>query len=255
MNLTILVTLFFYLTAQACLGESFQLKIGKMFAQGQSVEIEKALVEEIGKEPSQTGLWLELADLRKSQGDYDGAAAAYENYLAQKDEWKVRVALAIVLEQKGQFLNARKSLEDLKAQHPEDPEILWGLARLCLYQAKWKSIRTQTSSRNALKEAQGYLLTLTSQKSENALATWQLAEVSRNLKDWDQALAAYQKVLQQDASYKKAHQYMAEILARQGQPQKALAQYDQAMAIDPENQDLKREARQVSAGPPGSSSE
>lgn len=230
--------------------EPFQVKIGRMFAQGQNGALEEAVLQKLEEEPDQKDLWLELADLRKSRGDYEGTVAAYQNYLASVKDWKVQVDLALTLEQMGKFLNAKSDLEGLNKSHPDDPDILWGLARLCLYQSKWKSIRTQDSPRAALADAQKYLLQLTGLKPGFALGLWQLAGVSRSLGDRDRALRAYEAAVKQDASYKFAHRAMAEILARDGRYSQSLAKFEQAMAIEPDDAALKKEAAAVATKAP-----
>ncbi len=225
--------------------ESFQLKIGKLFAQGKTAEIDQAIHQELEENPGQLYLWLELADLDKSQGDYSGTVAAYQSYLVKKEDWKVRVSLALAQEQMGDFSNAGQSLGELDREHPKDPELLWGLARLRLYQSQWKNIRTQASAREALKEAQKYLLTLTALQPHFAMAIWQLAEVSRALGDAEEALKDYTAVVKQDGSYKYAHRYMALLLAQKGKYRESLAKYEQAMAIEPDDLKLKKEAQGV----------
>ncbi len=225
--------------------ESFQLKIGKLFAQGRTSEIEEAIHQELEENPNQIDLWLEMADLDKSQGDYSGTVASYQSYLAKKDDWKVRASLALVLEQMGDFANARQDLSALNQAHPNDPELLWGLARLCIYQSNWKSIRTQATAREALSEARKYLLALTALRPNFAMAIWQLAEVSRTLGNVDEALKAYAAVVKQDGSYKFAHRYMALLLAEKGKYRESLAKYEQAMAIEPDDFKLKKEAQRV----------
>ncbi len=239
------VGLVFHLMLSPASAESLQLKIGKLFAQGRTTEIEPILTDALEQTPGNYNLWLELADLRKSQGDYPGAVAAYQSYLAHQEDWKVRVSLALLLEEMGSFTNAGQNLLQLHQDHPQDEEILWGLARLCLYQSKWKSIRTQASAPAALHDAQKYLLTLSKLKPELALYTWELAEVSRALGDRETALRAYEKVVREDASYKLAHRYMARLLAQKGLYREALAKYEQAMAVEPDDEKLKKEARQA----------
>ena len=239
-----------FLLASPVFAESLEQKLGKWFSEGRTLEAQQALSHELEKNPSRLDLWLESADLRKSQGDYAGAVAAYRSYLAQKDEWKVRVALDLALEQKGDIAEARESLLELSKKHPDDPDILWGMARLCLAQSKWKSLRTQPGPREALKESQSYLLKLTSLKPDFALATWQLAEVSRLLGDGGKALKAYEKVVKEDGSFKLAHRYMAELYEQNDQYSKALAKYDQAMAVQPDDKELKKEASDAAAKAP-----
>jgi stage II sporulation protein D len=236
---------FFWGPVAVVSAESFQLKIGKLFAQGKTAEIDEAIHQELEENPNELYLWLELADLDKSQGDYSGTVAAYQSYLVKKDDWKVRVSLALSLEQMGDFANAGQNLRALNQAHPHDPELLWGLARLCLYQSHWKNIRTQAKPKDALREAQKYLLALTTLKPNFAMATWQLAEVSRALGDVDQALKAYAAVVKEDGSYKYAHRYIAQLLAEKGKYRESLAKYEQAMAIEPDDFKLKKEAQKV----------
>jgi len=225
--------------------ESYQLKAGRLFAQGQSSEVREVLNQQLEENPGDLGPLLELADLDKSEGDYPGAMAAFQAYLAKKDDWTIRRSLALLREQMGDFGNAASDLKALNQEHPNDPDLLWGLARLCLYQSQWKSIRTQASAKEALKEAQGYLITLTGLKPQFALATWQLAEVSRQLGDAGRALKAYEEVVKQDGSYKKAHRHIARLLAQQKKYTESLAKYDQAMAVEPDDLQLKKEAQKV----------
>ncbi len=235
------------LVVQACFvfpafAESFQLKLGRLFAEGRTAEMEESVEARLKNNPSQAETWLELAGLRKSQGNYPGAVEAYQNFLAQKDDWKVRAGLALVWEQSGKFPAAEESFLGLLKDHPDDPEILWGLARLRLYQYKWKIKRTKGTPQEALKDAKKYLQRLTALRPEIALATWQLAEVSRLLGDRDLALSCYEKVVHQDASYKLAHRYIAKLLDQKGRVREALAKYEQAMAIEPDDNKLKLEA-------------
>jgi SpoIID/LytB domain protein len=249
-KLFILVALICFSAVSLCRGESYQLKIGKLFVQGKIAEIQEVLQQQLQDNPRDPEPLLELADLDKSQGDYAGAVAAYENYLSLKDDWQVRRALALAREQMGQFADAGLGLKALYREHPKDPGVLWGLARLCLYQSKWKSIRTQADPTEALKEAQGYLIILTELKPDFALATWQLAEVSRMLGDTGRALIAYGKVVREDASFKHAHRYMAGILAGQKKYREALDQYDKAIAMEPDDANLKKEALKVALAAP-----
>lgn len=223
----------------------FEVKIGKWFAQGKTSEIEEALAERITEEPANHDLWLELAEFRKSQGDYPGTVAAYQEYLSAKEDWKVKVSLALAVEQMGQFTDAEGYLKDLFQKHPREPDILWGLARLCLYQSKWKELQTHKTADQALREAQKYLAALTALKPEYALGFWQLAEVSRKLGDTKQALEAYEKAVKIDPSFKKAYRYIAMLLGQRREFQKSLAEYEKAMDIDPQNTELKREVARI----------
>ncbi len=235
----------FWLIASQIYAESFQLQIGKLFAQGKTVEIDQAIHQELEENPNELYLWLELADLDKSQGDYSGTVAAYQSYLVKKEDWKVRISLALVQEQMGDFINAGQNLRELNRERPKDTDVLWGLARLCIYQSHWKNIRTQARAKDALREGQKYLMALTALKPYFAMATWQLAEVSRVLGDVDEALKAYAAVVKEDGSYKYAHRYMAQLLAEKGKYRESLAKYEQAMAIEPDDFKLKKEAQKV----------
>ncbi len=230
--------------------ESFEVEIGRMFAQGKDPEIRYAVQKRLEENPADPRPLLELADLDESQGNYSGAVAAYEDYLAQKNDWTVRRSLALAREQMGDFANAARDLKALEREHPQDPELLWGLARLCLEQARWRSFRTQASRREAMREAQDDLTALAGLAPHFALATWELAEVSRQLGDNTRALEAYELVLQQDASFKRAHRYIARLLARRGKYIEALAKYEQAMAVEPNDEGLKKEAQRLALTAP-----
>src|SRR5258708_6313995 len=78
----------FLLSVSSVFADSFQLKIGKLFAEGRVLEIEEVVTARLEKQPGELDLWLELADLGKSQGNYAGAVAAYQAYLDKKDDWK-----------------------------------------------------------------------------------------------------------------------------------------------------------------------
>ncbi len=230
--------------------ESFHVEIGRLFAQGRFPEIRYAVQKRLEENPGDPEPLLELADLDESQGDYAGAVAAYQDYLAQKDDWTVRRSLALAREQMGDFANAARDLKSLGQEHPKDPELLWGLARLCLEQARWKSVRAQASRRQALKEAQEDLTALAGLAPHFTLATWELAEVSRQLGDASEALKAYEQVLQQDASFKRAHRYIARLLARKGKYTEALAKYEQALEVEPNDEGLKKEAQRAALSAP-----
>ena len=238
------------LLASPALADSFQLKLGKWFAQGRVLEAEEALTGRLEKNPGDTDLWLELADLRKSQYDYGGAVEAYQRCLALNNDWKVRAQMALALEQMGRFEDAEKEFLPLVQAHPDDPDVLWGMARLRLCQFKWKSIRKQFTPQEALGLAKKYLQKLVAAKPEFALATWELAEVSRALGDDDLALKSYERAARLDGSFKLAHRAIAELLAAKGKYREALVKYDQAMAIEPDDKRLKAEARRVAKAAP-----
>jgi len=239
------IGLFFYSTLSFLRAESFQVQIGRLFDQGKISEVNQLILVQIQQNPDDLTLWQELAALRKSQGDYVGTVSAYQKYLARKEDWQIRRDMALMLEQMGQFANAAADIRGLYARHPEDEEVLWGMTLLSQFQAKSKSIRTQPTAWEALQAAQKYLLTLTSLKPDSALYQWQLAEVSRKLGDQNRALQAYETVLRLDPSFKRAHRYMARLLARMKNYEESLDQYEKAVAIEPEDQELKREAEQV----------
>jgi stage II sporulation protein D len=244
-----IVFLFFFLASPA-FADSFQLKIGKLFAQGRVFEIEEAVSAQLEQTPGQEYLWLELAGLRKSRGDYVGAVAAYQNYLARAEDWKVRLSLGLILEQMGKFAEAEQSLLKLDKDHPNDPDILWGLARLRINQSKWTNPGFPAASPKRLKEAQKFLVRLTSLKPDFALAAWELAEVSEALGDRGRALKAYENAVRQDASFKWAHRHIAKLLAGEGRYTEALAKYEQAMAIQPDDLLLRKEAGEAASNAP-----
>ena len=244
-RLAFLVGLFFYSTFSFLSAESFQVQIGQLFNQGKIDDASQLILHQIQQDPDNLILWQELAALRKSQGDYAGTVSAYQKYLARKEDWKIRRDMALMLEQMGQFSNAAASIQALYAQHPQDEEVLWGMTLLCQFQAQSQSIRTQPSAWDALLDAQKYLLSLTSAKPLSALYQWQLAEVSRKLHDKNRALTAYQAVLRLDPSFKWVHRYMARLLAQKKNYPEALAQYEKAVAIEPDDQGLEQEAEQV----------
>jgi len=83
-----------------------------------------------------------------------------------------------------------------------------------------------------------------------ALYTWELAEVSRELGDRSTALQAYETVVKQDPSFKLAHRHIALLLSQEGRTQEALAKYDQALAIEPDDKELRKEARLAAKSAP-----
>ena len=240
----------FFVFSSPLFAGSFQLKLGKLFAQGRTLEMESAIASRLKKDPAFLDLWLELADLRESQGDTPGAVLAYQKYLSQKNDWKTAVSLALVLERMGKFPEAEPSLTGLAKDHPNDPDLLWGLARLRLYQSKWKSIRSHGSSQDSLQEAEKVLKKLTGLKPEFALGVWELAETARALGETDLALSSYEKVLRQDASYKGVYRHIAELLVQKGRIREALAKFEKAAAVEPDDLKLKQEARQAALSAP-----
>lgn len=246
----LLVGLFFGSTLSFCPAESLQVRLGALFDQGKTAETEKLLLDTLQDDPNNLTAWRELASFRKSQGDYSGTLSAYEQYLSRHEDWQVRRDMALTLEQLGQFANAASDLRTLYAQHPQDEEVLWGMALLCQSQARSKAIRTQPSSWDAWMEAKKYLLALVKAKPNNALYEWQLAQVCRLLHDRKGALEAYRDVLHLDPSFKWAHRFMAELLAQQKKYGEALEQYDRAVAIEPNDDQLRQEMEQVQARAP-----
>jgi stage II sporulation protein D len=244
-RLVFLIGLFFYSTFSLLSAESFQVQIGRLFNQGKIDDVNQMILRQIQKDPDNLPLWQELAALRKSQGDYAGTVSAYQKYLARKDDWKIRRDMALMLEQMGQYSNAAADIQKLYLQHPQDEDVLWGMTLLCQFQAVSKSIRTQPTTRDALAEAQKYLLLLASAKPNSALYQWQLAEVSRKLGEKNRALKAYEAVLRLDPSFKWAHRFMAKLLAQKKNYQESLVQYEKAIAIEPDDKVLKAEAEEV----------
>ncbi len=246
----LLASLFFCSTLSFCSARSLQTRLGSLFDQGKFAETEQLLLDALQNDPDDLTAWRELASLRKSQGDYTGTLSAYQQYLARHEDWQVRRDTALTLEQLGQFGNAIPDLRALYAQHPQDEEVLWGMALLCQSQARLKAIRTQPTSWDAWMEAQKYLLALVKAKPNNALYEWQLAQVSRYVHDPKRALDAYRSALRLDPSFKWAHRFMAELLAQQRKYGEALEQYDRAVAIEPDDDQLKQEEEQVQAEAP-----
>jgi SpoIID/LytB domain protein len=73
--------------------------------------------------------------------------------------------------------------------------------------------------------------------------------------DTHRSLQAYLNVVKQDASYKLAHRHIAKILSQQGRDREALAKYEQALAIEPEDARLKEEARLLALRAPEAAQE
>jgi SpoIID/LytB domain protein len=230
--------------------QSISVQVGQLFNQGRINEADDLILNQIQKDPNNLMLWQELAALRKSQGDYSGTVAAYQKFLARKEDWKVRRDMALMMEQMGQFSNAAMDIQTLYSQHPQDEEVLWGMALLCQIQARFKSIRVQATAQEAWAEAQKYLRVLTTAKPNSALYQWQLAEVSRKLGDKNAALKAYQAVLRLDPSFKWTHRYMARLLAQNKNYKEALTQYEKALAIEPDDLALRQEAQRAQAKAP-----
>ena len=77
---------------------------------------------------------------------------------------------------------------------------------------------------------------------DDSLARYELAEVCRVLGDSDRALAEYQAALRRDGSTKKAYRYLAELFALKKRHTEAVEMFDKALAIEPDDPELKKES-------------
>jgi len=230
------------LSAMAWAG-SWEKDLGRWFVEGDSARVEAAVARRLEEEGDRPALWLELASLRKDLGDLSGAAEAYGRYLALVKDPGAEARLAQVWVQKGELENARLVLEGLERSHPRDPEVLWTLAIYQLRRADEALGKGSSREREALLLAKEHLQVLAGAKPEFALGLWRLAEVHRRLGEGDRALELYAKVLKKDGSFKGAHWRMARLQAGKGNSREALLKYQQAMAVEPDNEVLKKEAK------------
>ncbi len=222
--------------------ESFPLQLGRLFAQGETDRAQEALLQALDQSPAQLSLYLELADLRKSLGDWPGAVEAYQGYLARSEEWTVRARWALALAQMGRWGEAEDSLESLLLAHPDDPDLLWGLARSRMFQAQFRQIPAGKTKQERLASARDLFSHLAHLQPDNSLARFELAEVCRALGDTDRALSEYQAALKRDGSAKKAYRYLAELFALKKRHTEALAMFEKAQAIEPDDPELNKES-------------
>jgi len=232
--------LFFY--PAPLLADNLQAQLGRWFAQGEGDRALEILHQTLEKDPSQLSLYLEWADLEKSRGDWPGAVDAYQSYLSQKEDWTVRARWALALGQMGRWADAEGPLVALLKDHPDDPDLLWGLARLRMFQAVLKQVPRGNPRQEKLESARDLFSHLAHLDSNNALVRFDLAEVCRQLGDWDRALAEYQAAVRRDPSTKKAYRYLAEIFAMKKRHTEALQMYEKALAIEPDDPELKKES-------------
>jgi SpoIID/LytB domain protein len=222
--------------------DSLQAQLGRWFALGETGQVQEAIRQSLEKDPSQVSLYLEWADLDKSLGDWPGAVAAYQGYLSRKEDWMVRARWALALAQMGRWMDAEGPIEDLLKTHPDDPDLLWGLARLRMLQAVLKQVPPGKTRQERLESARDLFSHLAHLNVDNALVHFELAEVCRHLGDQDRAMVEYQAALRRDASTKKGYRYLAELFAQKKRHTEALQMFEQALAIEPDDPDLKRES-------------
>jgi SpoIID/LytB domain protein len=226
--------------------QSIQAQLGRWFAQGDADRAQEAILNAVEKDPSQVSLYLELADLKKSLGDWPGAVDAYQGFLSRKEDWTVRARWALALGQMGRWSDAEGPLQTLLKDHPDDPDLLWGLARLRMFQAVLKQVPAGKPRQEKLESSRDLFSHLAHLEPDNALVRFDLAEVCRHLGDYDRALAEYQAVVKRDASTKKAYRYLAEIFALKKRHAEAIQMFEKALAIEPDDPELKKESAQES---------
>jgi len=222
---------------------SWEKDLGRWFAEGDSARVEASIVRRLEEEGERPALWLELASLRKDLGDLSGAAEAYGRVLSLVRDSEVQARLAQVWVQKGELENARVVLEGLERSDLRVPEVLWASAIYELRRADEALRKGSPGERDALILAKGHLQVLAGARPEFALGLWRLAEVCRRLGEGDRALELYAKVLRKDGSFKGAHWRMAKLQAGKGNSREALLKYQQAMAVEPDNEVLKKEVK------------
>ena len=237
--------LFLVFSPAALWADDFSQQLGEWLDAGQFAPAEDALQEKLEQNPDQPTLWLELGALKQTQGDNAAALAAYQSSLSRRSSFAVQLAYANTLLRLARLPESKAAFLQLNSQQPNNGEVLWGLAQVCLYEYEWTKHLTFESRQAPLAEAQQWLLKTTKAEPLRALAFWDLAEVSRLLGDRGTALSAYQTTLKLDGSFKQAHLALARLLARDQKYPESLAQYEQAMAIDPKNLDLKKEAHEA----------
>jgi SpoIID/LytB domain protein len=249
---TILLTAFLLFAAARgpARADDFSKSLGTDFNVGQFSKVEDALQDSLDQNPENPKLWLELGALRQAKGDNASALAAYQTCLSKMDSFPVRLDEAKILLRLAKLPDAETLYLKLNDEKPNDPEILWGLAQVKMEEAQWTAYKTFAARQEARAEAQQWLLKTVKAQPNFALGFWQLAEDSRKLGDDATALGAYQETLKLDGSFKEAHRHIARLLARKKDYKNALAKYDQAMAIDPNDASLKEEDQKVESQAP-----
>jgi SpoIID/LytB domain protein len=167
---------------------------------------------------------------------------AYRTFLAISPSPEVKADLADALRLSGRLGEAERLYREILEKAPENAESLWGLSQVRFYQAQWGPA---AFSEAALEESRRLLKTLTDINPLFALGFWRLAEVLERLGETDEALEAYEKTLATDGNFKKAYARMARLLKWKKDYEGALAKYEKAKAVEPDNEELRLEAREL----------
>jgi stage II sporulation protein D len=240
----LLIVLGLFVSADAR-ADGFSKSLGLDFNAGRFTQVEDSIQSSLDQNAAQPRLWLELGALRQARGDNASALAAYQACLSKVDSFPVRLDDAKTLLRLARLKDAEVVYLKLNEEQPDNPEILWGLAQVKNYESQWTHYKTFADRQATRVQAQQWLLQTVKVEPGFALAFWQLADVSRRLGDDTTALWAYQQTLKLDGSFKEAHRHIAELLAKHKDYKGALAKYDQAMAIDPNDEALKKEDKEV----------
>jgi SpoIID/LytB domain protein len=220
----------------------FDRRLAALSCDGDYAAAETLLLERLGREPSYTRGWIELAALRKNRGDFTGACAAYETVLRRGPDPRVSIQLADALRVSGRLDDAARLYREILDAAPAEPDPRWGLALVRFQQSRQAD---RVVAKAAAGEARELLEGLTEARPDFALGLWRLAEVCEDLGDRDAALAAYGKTLAIDANFRKAHARMARLLEVKKDYEGALARLERAKAVEPGNPELAEQARRL----------
>jgi tetratricopeptide (TPR) repeat protein len=159
-------------------------------------------------------------------GDYREAARALQIYSRQAPQDQgARSMLAMALFSSQQFPDAVKAFDGLGDGIYRDPRMTYAYA-FSLAHANDPTRSVEVLNRMVQQPLPPEML-------------MGVADLYNLTLDYDDALKTYQKVIQQDAVYPRAHYYAGDMLIKLGRPDDAIAQFEQEMKITPDDANVQ----------------
>lgn len=194
----------------------------------------KFLEEAIAAAPTRTALHLALAAHHLASGDTAKAIAIHRELLRSvPDSVPIRQSLAGILQQSDQPREAVAEIRLLTAQNPADPALWQQLATLC------QTLNDSPGLNKAIAKSIALLPNDTAGKI-------QAAQLHERFQQTDQARTILEAAAKQDGPHSEAADSLAQFLARNKEPEKAVALWTEAAKSAPRDE-LLRISRSLSA--------
>jgi tetratricopeptide (TPR) repeat protein len=200
----------------------------------QSLSTNQGLVQQRVNEGTSASL-NEQANARLKARDFSGAIEAYKRAIAlTPGDEDLHFNLGIAYVQNGDLTNAEREYKQALELLPDYPEVHNNLGNLLLRSGR-------------MAEAEEHFTEALKQMPEYAQAHNNLGTLRQRQQRTEDALRCFQKAVESDTNYWEAHYNLANTYLQLKQPDKAAAEYREALRINPAFETARRALEKISA--------